>query len=297
MNVRVVACQRVAAVLALPTWPRFGPRAEQPLAQPERQSLFPDPLRALEQQRRRERVAPDRVVEPASYGVVAVQWKERHAGKVRRSDPERRVARHGSRARNVTGSSTFNTGGAMELGLKGHKVAILATDGVEQVELVEPRKALDAAGAVTHLISPKAGTIQAVNHDEKGDELPVDRTLAEVHASEYDALLLPGGVKNPDTLRMDQKAVQFVREFMLAEKPVAAICHGPWLLAEAEVIDGRAVTSWPSIRTDLRHAGATVVDQEVCVDGNLITSRKPDDIPAFNRELLAKIGVRVSETA
>src|SRR6185369_4974505 len=145
MNVRVVAGQCVAAVLARPARPRLGPRAEKALAEPERQPLFPDPLRTLEQQRRRERVPPDRVVEPASYGVVAVQWEERHAGKVRRSDPERRVARHSSRARNVTRSSTFNTGGAMELGLKGHKVAILATDGVEQVELVEPRKALDAA--------------------------------------------------------------------------------------------------------------------------------------------------------
>src|SRR6476661_8806589 len=121
----------------------------------------------------------------------------------------------------------------MEQRLKGRKVAILATDGVEQVELVEPRKALDAAGAETHLISPKPGTIQAVNHDEKGDQFPVDRVLSEAHPSDYDALLLPGGVKNPDTLRMDQKAVQFVREFMMAEKPVAAICHGPWLLVEA----------------------------------------------------------------
>src|SRR5258705_3226772 len=115
----------------------------------------------------------------------------------------------------------------MEFGLKGHKVAILATDGVEQVELVEPRKARDAAGALTHLISPSPGTIQAMNADDKGDKLPVDRVLSEVRASDYDALLLPGGVKNPDTLRMDQHAVQFVREFMLADKPVAAICHGP----------------------------------------------------------------------
>jgi protease I len=137
----------------------------------------------------------------------------------------------------------------MELGLKGRKVAILATDGVEQVELVEPRKALDAAGAVTHLISPKAGAIQGMNHDEKGDMLPVDRQLADVHASEYDALLLPGGVANPDKLRTDQGAVQFVREFMLSEKPVAAICHGPWLLVEA-LSDGLVAVEWEE-----RHEG------------------------------------------
>src|ERR671920_1352927 len=143
----------------------------------------------------------------------------------------------------------------MEFGLKGRRVAILATDGVEQVELVEPRKALDAAGAITHLIAPKAGTIQGMNHDEKGDKLPVDRVLADAHASEYDALLLPGGVANPDTLRMDQDAVQFVREFMLSEKPVAAICHGPWLLVEAEAVSGRTLTSWPSLRRDIPNAG------------------------------------------
>ena len=174
----------------------------------------------------------------------------------------------------------------MELGLKGNKVAILATDGVEQVELVEPRKALDAAGAVTHLISPKPGTIQAVNHDEKGDELPVDRPLSEVRASDYDALLLPGGVKNPDTLRMDQQAVQFVREFMLAEKPVAAICHGPWLLVEAGAVSGRTLTSYPSLKTDIRNAGGQWVDHPVQIDDRLITSRKPDDIPQFNEAIL-----------
>jgi protease I len=177
----------------------------------------------------------------------------------------------------------------MELGLKGHKVAILATDGVEQVELVEPRKALDAAGAVTHLISPKAGTIQAVNHDEKGDELPVDRTLAEVHASEYDALLLPGGVKNPDTLRTNVSAVQFVREFMLAEKPVAAICHGPWMLVEAGAVSGRTLTSWPSLKTDISNAGGTWVDEQVHTDQGLVTSRKPADIPAFSAKAIEEI--------
>src|SRR4051812_735648 len=143
----------------------------------------------------------------------------------------------------------------MQVGLKGRRVAILATDGVEQVELEEPRKALDQAGAITQLVSPKAGSIQAMHHDERGATLPVDRTLADAHASDYDALLLPGGVANPDTLRMDQRAVQFVREFMLADKPVAAICHGPWLLVEAGAVAGRRLTSWPSLQTDIRNAG------------------------------------------
>ena len=183
----------------------------------------------------------------------------------------------------------------MELGLKGRKVAILATDGVEQVELIEPRKALDAAGAVTHLISPKEGAIQAVNHDEKGDMLPVDQPLSKVHASEYDALLLPGGVANPDTLRMDQAAVQFVREFMLSEKPVAAICHGPWLLVEAGAVSGRTLTSWPSLKTDIRNAGGQWVDQPVSIDDRLITSRKPADIPAFSAAIVKQFANRMDE--
>ena len=183
----------------------------------------------------------------------------------------------------------------MELGLKGRKVAILATDGVEQVELIEPRKALDEAGAITHVISPKAGSIQGVNHDEKGERIPVDRTLSEVRASEYDALLLPGGVANPDTLRMDRPAVQFVREFMLAEKPVAAICHGPWLLVEADAVSGRTITSWPSLRTDIANAGGRWVDLPVAVDERLITSRKPDDIPAFNAAIVKEFGNRLDE--
>ena len=128
-----------------------------------------------------------------------------------------------------------------------------------------------------------------MNHDEKGDLLPVDRVLAEVHASEYDALLLPGGVKNPDTLRMDQKAVQFVREFMLAEKPVAAICHGPWLLVEANAVSGRTLTSWPSLQTDIRNAGGQWVDQPVQIDDRLITSRKPADIPAFSAAIVKRV--------
>jgi protease I len=183
----------------------------------------------------------------------------------------------------------------MEFGLKGRRVAILATDGVEQVELVEPRKALDAAGAVTHVISPKAGSIQGMNHDEKGDEIPVDRILADVHASEYDALLLPGGVANPDTLRMDKNAVQFVREFMLSDKPVAAICHGPWLLVEADAVAGRRLTSWPSLQTDIRNAKGEWVDTEVQIDEKLVTSRKPSDIPAFSAAIIREFAHRMDE--
>jgi protease I len=183
----------------------------------------------------------------------------------------------------------------MELGLKGRKVAILATDGVEQVELIEPRKALDAAGAVTHLIAPKEGAIQGMNHDEKGDQLPVDRPLSQVRASEYDALLLPGGVANPDTLRMDSAAVQFVREFMLADKPVAAICHGPWLLVEADAVSGRTLTSWPSLKTDIRNAGGQWVDQPVSIDDRLITSRKPADIPAFSAAIVKEFANRLDD--
>lgn len=183
----------------------------------------------------------------------------------------------------------------MELGLKGHKVAILATDGVEQVELVEPRKALDAAGAVTHLISPKEGAIQGMNHDEKGEMLKVDRSLTEVRASEYDALLLPGGVANPDALRIVPAAVQFVREFMLSEKPVAAICHGPWLLVEAGAVSGRTLTSWPSLKTDIRNAGGQWVDQPVAIDDQLITSRKPSDIPAFSAAIVKQFTKQMDE--
>lgn len=165
--------------------------------------------------------------------------------------------------------------------LKGRRVAILATDGVEQVELEDPRRALDAAGAVTHLIAPEEGSIQAMNHDDKGARLPVDRVVGNVRPSEYDALLLPGGVANPDRLRTNEQAVQFVREFMLSEKPVAAICHGPWMLVEANAVAGRTLTSWPSLKTDIRNAGGEWVDEAVRVDDRLITSRKPADLPRF----------------
>ena len=170
--------------------------------------------------------------------------------------------------------------------LNGKRVAILATDGVEQVELTEPRKALDDAGATTQVVSPKSGTIKGWQHDHWGDQIKVDVPLDQANPSDYDALMLPGGVMNPDRLRMNEKAVNFVRQFFQAGKPVAAICHGPWLLVEANVARGRTVTSWPSLQTDLRNAGADWVDREVVTDEGLVTSRKPDDIPAFNRKMI-----------
>jgi len=170
--------------------------------------------------------------------------------------------------------------------LNGKRIAILATDGVEQVELTEPRKALDAAGAKTELVSPAKGKLQAWRHMEKGDQIPVDVELDAADAKHYDALLLPGGVANPDQLRMMPKAVRFVRSFFDEGKPVAAICHAPWMLVEADVVRGKTVTSWPSLHTDLKNAGAKWVDREVVEDGNLVTSRKPDDIPAFNKKVI-----------
>ena len=170
--------------------------------------------------------------------------------------------------------------------LKGKRVAIVATDMVEQVELLEPREALDEAGAQTELISIKPGEIQGFNHYDKADKIPVDRTIEEVTADEYDALMLPGGVGNPDTLRMDENIVSFVRDFFEQGKPVAAICHAPWLLVEAGVVRDRTLTSWPSIQTDIRNAGGNRVDEEVVVDQGLVTSRKPDDIPAFNAKMI-----------
>jgi protease I len=170
--------------------------------------------------------------------------------------------------------------------LQGKRVAILATDGVEQVELTEPKKALDAAGAQTVVISPKGRAIKAWQHDHWGDEIPVDRPLDSARAEDFDAVMLPGGVINADSLRMDERAVQFVRRMFEAGKPAAVICHAPWLLVEADVVRGRTVTSWPSLKTDLRNAGADWVDREVVTDEGLVTSRKPDDIPAFNRKML-----------
>jgi protease I len=166
--------------------------------------------------------------------------------------------------------------------LNGRRVAILATDGVERVELEQPRKALDGAGAQTVLLSIKTGEIAARNHDlEDAGTFTVDRQVSDARPDEFDALLLPGGTVNPDQLRMDRSAVAFVRDFVDSGKPVAAICHGPWTLAEADRVRGRRLTSWPSVRTDLRNAGAEVVDEQVVTDGTLTTSRSPDDLPAF----------------
>jgi protease I len=174
--------------------------------------------------------------------------------------------------------------------LQGKKIAILATDGFEQAELEKPRKALDDAGATTHVIAPdktqKPGEIKGWDMTDWGSAVKVDKTVGEAVASDYDALLLPGGVMNPDKLRTDKQAVSFVKEFFDSGKPVAAICHGPWTLVEAGVVEGRRMTSWPSIKTDLRNAGANWVDEEVVVDGQLVTSRKPDDIPAFNAKII-----------
>jgi protease I len=172
--------------------------------------------------------------------------------------------------------------------LTGIKVAILATDGFEQSELTEPRKALQAAGADTEIVSPKSGRIRGWKFKEWGDELPVDQGLDGADPKDYDALLLPGGVINPDALRLNSRAVEFVRAFFDAGKPVAAICHGPWMVIEADAARGRRLASWPSLRTDVRNAGGEWVDEAVVVDGNLITSRKPDDIPAFNQEIIER---------
>lgn len=174
----------------------------------------------------------------------------------------------------------------MDQGLKGKKVAILATDGVEQVELLDPKSALENAGATTEVISLKAGTIQGMNHNEKGDNISVDRVLADVSPADYDALLLPGGVANTDTLRTDRRAVNFVREFFERDKPVAAICHGPWMLVEAGVLKGRTITSWPSLRTDIENAGGSWVDSAVQADQKLVTSRTPADLPQFNAKMV-----------
>ncbi len=174
----------------------------------------------------------------------------------------------------------------MASNLSGKKIAILATDGFEQSELIKPRQALDQAGATTEVISPKTGEIKGWNHTEWGESVKVDKALGQANPADYAALVLPGGVMNPDHLRMDPAAVDFVRKFVETGKPVAAICHGPWLLVEAGVVKGKKVTSWPSLKTDLRNAGAEWIDQEVSKDGQFITSRKPDDIPAFSRTII-----------
>jgi protease I len=170
--------------------------------------------------------------------------------------------------------------------LEGKKVAILAADMFERVELEEPRKALEAEGATTEVVSISGGEIQGFDHFDPADKVRVDRTIEEASAGDYDALLIPGGVGNPDQLRGDENAVEFTRQFGESGKPIAAICHGPWMLVESGLARGRTIASWPTLQTDIRNAGGTWVDQEVAVDEGIVTSRKPDDIPAFNRKMI-----------
>ena len=171
--------------------------------------------------------------------------------------------------------------------LDGKRIAFLvANEGVEQIELTEPWKAVEAEGATPELISLESGKVQGFNHLDKGDTFDVDTTFADADPDEFDGLVLPGGVANPDALRLDEDAVAFIRGFFDSDKPVAAICHAPWSLVEADVVRGRTLTSWPSLQTDLRNAGATWRDEEVVVDGNLVTSRKPDDLRVFNEAAL-----------
>src|SRR5438552_10770187 len=174
--------------------------------------------------------------------------------------------------------------------LDGKKVAILVADGFEQVEMTKPREALDAAGAETKIVSLKSGKIQGMNHMEKGDKFDVDLTLDEARPEEFDALMIPGGLYNPDALRSNEDALDFARQFFKAGKPVAAICHGPQVLISADLVRGRKMTSWPAIKVDMRNAGARWVDEEVVVDNGLVSSRKPDDIPAINNKIIEEFG-------
>jgi protease I len=179
--------------------------------------------------------------------------------------------------------------------LLNKRVAILAADGFEQVELEGPRKALEEAGATTEVVSPSSGKIQGMNHDKKGDSVAVDVTLEDADSGDYDALMIPGGLINPDTLRTNKLALEFVRRFFTSGKPVAAICHAPWVLIDAGLVKGRTLTSWPAIQTDVRNAGGDWVDREVVVDHGLVTSRKPDDIPAFNAKMIEEFKEGIHE--
>jgi protease I len=180
--------------------------------------------------------------------------------------------------------------------LQGKRIAFLvANEGVEQAELTEPLEAVRAAGGEADLLAPEAGDVQAFNHLDKGEEFPVDRVVGDADASEYDGLVLPGGVANPDQLRTKEEAVEFVRAFFEAGKPVGVICHGPWTLIEADVVRGRTLTSWPSLQTDLRNAGAEWVDEEVHVDQGLVSSRKPDDLEAFSAKIVEEFAEGVHE--
>lgn len=180
----------------------------------------------------------------------------------------------------------------MSNALNGCKVAVLAVDGFEQAELVEPKRALAEAGATVHVISAKPGRIQGFRHVDKGDQVDVDATFDDATANDYDAVVLPGGVVNGDAIRLLPKAQAFVKAADSAKKPIAVICHGTWLPVSAGIVKGHTVTSWPSLQDDIRNAGGTWVDREVVEDGNLITSRKPDDLPAFNRALIAQLSKR-----
>jgi protease I len=182
--------------------------------------------------------------------------------------------------------------------LSGKTIAFLATDGFEQIELTEPWEQIKQAGAKVQLVSPTAGKIQGMHHDKLGDQFSVDKTIDQVRAEDFDGLVLPGGVANPDSLRTDANCVSFVREFFKLAKPVAAICHGPWMLVEADVVHDRKVTSWPSLKTDLENAGAEWVDEEVVCDQGLVTSRKPDDLAAFCNKAIEEFaeGTHVGQT-
>lgn len=173
--------------------------------------------------------------------------------------------------------------------ISGRKVAVLVTDGFEQSELLKPVDALKQAGAEVHVVSPKSGMIQGYEHHEKGDQIAVDKVLASTNPEDYDALMLPGGVINPDMLRLDPMAIQFIKHFVDMHKPIAAICHGPWTLINAGGVKGKKVTSWPSLQVDLTNAGAQWVDEEVVTDQGLVTSRKPDDLPAFCTKMIEEI--------
>jgi protease I len=182
--------------------------------------------------------------------------------------------------------------------LHGKRIAFLvANEGIEQAELTEPWRAVEAAGGRPELLAPDAGEVQAVNHLDRGDTFPVDRTTKEASAGDYDGLVLPGGVANADEIRTDRDAVRFVGEVVDAHKPIGVICHGPWILAEAEALRGRTLTSWPSLETDLRNAGARWVDEEVHVDGEIVSSRKPDDLPAFCEKLVERLAAGPAEPA
>lgn len=170
--------------------------------------------------------------------------------------------------------------------LNGKRIAIVATDGFEWSELTEPKKALDSEGATTEIIAPRPTKIHGESKGEDAGAVPVDKTIDEADPEHYDALLLPGGVKNPDSLRMSEPIIEFIKHFVVKKKPIAAICHGPWTLINAGGVKGKTMTSWPSLQLDLENAGATWTDQEVVLSGNLVTSRKPQDIPAFNREMI-----------